>query len=51
LITVTTTTGSEQITASTFGFQQGTLILFDANGNNVAAFASGIWQSVVVTAA
>jgi len=48
LITVTTTTGTQQVAGTDLDVAAGILIVTDDSGDSLAAFASGIWQSAVV---
>ena len=48
-VTVTTTTGTQQVDAGAdWNVQEGILFVVDGQGNSLAAFADGIWQSAVV---
>lgn len=49
LITVTTTTGSQQVSGTTFDVDQGILTVTDDSGTDLAVFAPGVWQTAVVT--
>lgn len=49
MITVTTTTGSQQVSGTTFDVDQGILTVTDDSGTDLAVFAPGVWQTAVVT--
>ena len=46
-VTVTTTiAGGQQVNGTQWNIDQGYLTVADDNGNSVASYAPGIWQSV-----
>jgi hypothetical protein len=47
-VTVTTTTGTEQVGGTNFDIADNNLIVTDDAGVSIAAFAPGVWQSAVV---
>ena len=50
MVTVTTTTGTQQVGGTNFDVDAGILIVTDDAGTSLAAFAPGVWQSAVVAA-
>jgi hypothetical protein len=48
VVTVTTTTGAEQVSGTSPDLREGTLIIADGNGDNVALYAPGVWQKAIV---
>jgi len=50
MITVTTTTGIQQVDGSTFDVASGILTITDDDGTGVAVFAPGIWESAMAAA-
>lgn len=48
MVTVTTTSGPQQVPGDDWSVIEGALTVLDATGNGVALFAAGIWQSVEV---
>jgi hypothetical protein len=48
MITVTTTTGTEQVAGTDLDVDQGILTVVDDSGTTLAMFAPGVWQSAIV---
>ena len=48
MITITTTTGSEQVDGTNLDVDQLVLTVTDDSGTSLAVFAPGVWQSASV---